>query len=131
MMKVLIVESEFLHQDTWVGNAVERLADALSQQNVTVIKSTSFDDGFAILSSNEAIDCLMFSYQMEHPDEHQNVRQLIGKLHERQQNVPVFLLGDREKASPQWIATCWSLSMNSPGFWKIPPTLSPDAPLPR
>ena len=39
MMKVLIVESEFLHQDTWVGNAVERLADALSQQNVTVIKS--------------------------------------------------------------------------------------------
>ncbi|EOX6468348.1 Orn/Lys/Arg decarboxylase N-terminal domain-containing protein [Escherichia coli] len=97
-MKVLIVESEFLHQDTWVGNAVERLADALSQQNVTVIKSTSFDDGFAILSSNEAIDCLMFSYQMEHPDEHQNVRQLIGKLHERQQNVPVFLLGDREKA---------------------------------
>lgn len=83
---------------TLVGNAVERLADALSQQNVTVIKSTSFDDGFAILSSNEAIDCLMFSYQMEHPDEHQNVRQLIGKLHERQQNVPVFLLGDREKA---------------------------------
>ncbi|MFP1452888.1 hypothetical protein ACLB1N_21460 [Escherichia coli] len=32
MMKVLIVESEFLHQDTWVGNAVERLADALSQR---------------------------------------------------------------------------------------------------
>ncbi|MFP1529038.1 Orn/Lys/Arg decarboxylase N-terminal domain-containing protein [Escherichia coli] len=100
MMKVLIVESEFLHQDTWVGNAVERLADALSQQNVTVIKSTSFDDGFAILSSNEAIDCLMFSYQMEHPDEHQNVRQLIGKLHERQQNVPVFLFG-RSGKSPR------------------------------
>ncbi|MFQ5726270.1 MAG: Orn/Lys/Arg decarboxylase N-terminal domain-containing protein, partial [Salmonella enterica] len=98
-MKVLIVESEFLHQDTWVGNAVERLADALSQQNVTVIKSTSFDDGYAILSANEAIDCLMFSYQMEQPDEHLSVRQLIGKLHERQQNVPVFLLGDREKAT--------------------------------
>ncbi|SUI04583.1 arginine decarboxylase [Salmonella enterica subsp. indica] len=97
-MKVLIVESEFLHQDTWVGNAVERLADALSQQNVTVIKSTSFDDGYAILSANEAIDCLMFSYQMEQPDEHLSVRQLIGKLHERQQNVPVFLLGDREKS---------------------------------
>lgn len=78
-----------------------------------MIKSTSFDDGFAILSSNEAIDCLMFSYQMEHPDEHQNVRQLIGKLHERQQNVPVFLLGDRE--SPRRNGPiCWSLSMNSP-----------------
>lgn len=72
MMKVLIVESEFLHQDTWVGNAVERLADALSQQNVTVIKSTSFDDGFAILSSNEAIDCLMFSYQIIESDIHKD-----------------------------------------------------------
>ncbi len=122
-MKVLIVESEFLIK-TPGSVRRERLADALSQQNVTVIKSTSFDDGFAILSSNEAIDCLMFSYQMEHPDEHQNVRQLIGKLHERQQNVPVFLLGDREKALAAWIATCRSLSMNSPGFWKIPPTLS-------
>ncbi|MFP1496813.1 hypothetical protein ACLB1Q_18475 [Escherichia coli] len=50
---------------------------------------------------------------------------MIGKLHERQQNVPVFLLGDR-KPSPQWTGICWSLSMNSPGFWKIPPTLSPD-----
>ncbi|XPE40566.1 Orn/Lys/Arg decarboxylase N-terminal domain-containing protein [Shigella flexneri] len=79
MMKVLIVESEFLHQHTWVGSAVERLADALSRQNVTVIKSTSFDDGYAILAANEAIDCLMFSYQMEQQDEHLNVRQLIGK----------------------------------------------------
>ncbi len=78
MMKVLIVESEFLHQDTWVGSAVERLADALNRQNVTVIKSTSFDDGYAILAANEAIDCLMFSYQMEQQDEHLNVRQLIG-----------------------------------------------------
>lgn len=129
-MKVLIVESEFLHQDTWVGNAVERLADALSQQNVTVIKSTSFDDGYAILSANEAIDCLMFSYQMEQPDEHLSVRQLIGKLHERQQNVPVFLLGDREKRRHRWTATCWSLSMSSPGFWRTPLTLLPDAPLP-
>ena len=129
-MKVLIVESEFLHQDTWVGSAVERLADALSRQNVTVIKSTSFDDGYAILAANEAIDCLMFSYQMEQQDEHLNVRQLIGKLHERQQNVPVFLLGDREKPPHRWIATCWSLSMNSPGFWKIPQTLLPGAPSP-
>lgn len=108
-MKVLIVESGFLHQDTRVGNAVERLADALSQQNVTVIKSTSFDDGYAILSANEAIDCLMFSYQMEQPDEHLSVRQLIGKLHERQQNVPVFLLGDRESdgiAGPRPAGAC-------------------------
>ncbi|XNM77253.1 hypothetical protein ACLK19_27820 [Escherichia coli] len=50
MMKVLIIESQFLHQGAWVGNAVERLADALSRQNLTVIKSTSFDNGFAILS---------------------------------------------------------------------------------
>lgn len=98
-MKILIVESEFLHQDTWVGAAVARLADALRRENVDVIQSTSLDDGYAIISANEAIDCLMFSYQMEENDEHQRVRQLLVKLHERQQDVPIFLLGEREKAT--------------------------------
>ncbi|WP_342322096.1 arginine decarboxylase [Kosakonia sp. BYX6] len=98
-MKILIVESEFLHQDTWVGAAVARLADALRRENVDVIQSTSLDDGYAIISANEAIDCLMFSYQMDENDEHQRVRQLLVKLHERQQDVPIFLLGEREKAT--------------------------------
>ncbi|KSB80283.1 hypothetical protein LFZ30_23025 [Salmonella enterica subsp. enterica serovar Moscow str. SA20061414] len=83
------------------------------------------------MSANEAIDCLMFSYQMEQPDEHLSVRQLIGKLHERQQKrarFPVRRQGKSERH--RWTATCWSLSMNSPGFWKTPLTLSPDAPLP-
>ncbi len=43
MMKVIIVESEFSAiQDTArVGSAVERLADALSQQNIYRRKSVS------------------------------------------------------------------------------------------
>ncbi|MGZ0720563.1 arginine decarboxylase [Kluyvera cryocrescens] len=98
-MRILIVESEFLHQDTWVGAAVTRLVQALSRQSVEVMQSHSLDDGYAIIASNEAIDCLMFSYQMEQQDEHQRVRQLLDKLRERQQNVPVFLLGEREKAT--------------------------------
>ena len=98
-MKTLIVESEFLHQDTWVGAAVARLAEALRHQNVEVMQSTTLDDGYAIIAANNAIDCLMFSYQMQEEDEHLRVRQLLDKLHERQQNVPVFLLGEREKAT--------------------------------
>ncbi|MBK0221145.1 hypothetical protein JDT15_11335, partial [Salmonella enterica subsp. enterica serovar Infantis] len=62
-MKILIVESEFLHQDTWVGTAVARLAEALRRQNVEVMQSTSLDDGYAIVAANEPIGCLMFSYQ--------------------------------------------------------------------
>ena len=95
-MKILIVESEFLYQDTRVGAAVVRLADALRRQNIEVMQSTSLDDGYAVIAANEAIDCLMFSYQMEEKDEHQRVRQLLDKPHERQQNVPVFLLGERD-----------------------------------
>ncbi|WP_039057559.1 arginine decarboxylase [Enterobacter sp. Bisph1] len=98
-MKILIVESEFLHQDTWVGAAVARLAEALRRQHIEVLQSTSLDDGYAIVAANEAIDCLMFSYQMKEEDEHLRVRQLLNKLHERQQSVPVFLLGEREKAT--------------------------------
>ncbi len=72
----------------------------------------------------------MFSYQMEQPDEHLSVRQLIGKLHERQQNVPVFLLGDREKATASLDRDLLELVDEFAGFWKTPLTLSPDAPLP-
>lgn len=46
-MKILIVESEFLHQDTRVGAAVARLADALRRQNIEVMQSTSLDDSYA------------------------------------------------------------------------------------
>ncbi|EPH4074944.1 arginine decarboxylase [Salmonella enterica subsp. enterica serovar Infantis] len=98
-MKILIVESEFLHQATWVGTAVARLAEALRRQNVEVMQSTSLDDGYAIVAANEPIGCLMFSYQMDEKEEHQRVRQLLDKLNEHQQNVPVFLLGEREKAT--------------------------------
>jgi len=98
-MKVLLVESEFLHQDTWAGAAIARLAETLQAQNIEVLKSTSLDDGYTVLAANQAIDCLMFSYQMEQVDEHHRVRQLLDKLHERQQNVPVFLLAEREKAT--------------------------------
>ena len=98
-MRILIVESEFLHQDTWVGAAVTRLVQALSRQSIEVMQSHSLDDGYAIIAANEAIDCLMFSYLMEEQNEHQRVRQLLDKLRERQQNVPVFLLGEREKAT--------------------------------
>lgn len=73
----------------------------------------------------------MFSYQMEQQDEHLNVRQLIGKLHERQQNVPVFLLGDREKATASLDRDLLELVDEFARFWKTPQTLSPGAPLRR
>ncbi|MGL5597067.1 MAG: Orn/Lys/Arg decarboxylase N-terminal domain-containing protein, partial [Aeromonas sp.] len=103
MMKVLIVESEFLNQDTntYVGTAVERLANELTRQDVEVLKATSFEDGYSILSANEAIDCLMFSRNMDNSSEQTLVQELLNKLHERQENVPVFLLSDREKATQQ------------------------------
>ncbi|MGL5659762.1 MAG: arginine decarboxylase [Aeromonas sp.] len=103
MMKVLIVESEFLNQDTntYVGTAVERLANELTRQDVEVLKATSFEDGYSILSANEAIDCLMFSRNMDNLSEQTLVQELLNKLHERQENVPVFLLSDREKATQQ------------------------------
>ncbi|HEY2455312.1 MAG TPA: arginine decarboxylase [Scandinavium sp.] len=104
-MKVLIVESEFSRREAWTGSAVERLACELQKQDVSVIRSQSFDDACSILSANEAIDCLMFSYFMKQQDEHQGVQQLLGKLRERQQNVPVFLLGEREQTTAKIYST--------------------------
>ncbi|VFS89265.1 Biodegradative arginine decarboxylase [Kluyvera cryocrescens] len=98
-MRILIVESEFLHQGHLGWRCGDSPGASAKRQSVEVMQSHSLDDGYAIIASNEAIDCLMFSYQMEQQDEHQRVRQLLDKLRERQQNVPVFLLGEREKAT--------------------------------
>ncbi|MGL5037831.1 MAG: arginine decarboxylase [Aeromonas sp.] len=98
-MKVLIVESEFINKDTYAGAAVERLANELARRDIEVLKAKSLDDGYSMLSANEAIDCLMLSRSMDDSSEQVLAQQLLSKLHERQENVPVFLLSDRAKTT--------------------------------
>jgi arginine decarboxylase len=96
-MKVLLVESEFESSEGSSAAAIERLIEQLDNRGVEVMHATSVSDGVSIVDANEPVDCLLLARSMPEnkvvkEDPAQN---LLKKLHERQVNVPVFLLSDR------------------------------------
>ncbi|GAL04803.1 arginine decarboxylase catabolic [Photobacterium aphoticum] len=82
-----------------IENALERLVDEFHNEGVSVTIATSFDDCYSILNANIAMDCFMLTSQMtgQQADENDKFYQLIDKLNQRQQGVPVFLLAERKK----------------------------------
>ncbi|WP_340610909.1 arginine decarboxylase [Xenorhabdus bharatensis] len=99
-MKVLIAKNEVgtKHHSHYIENAIHRLADKLTERDVEVVIADSFDDSYTIIAANEPVDCLMVSCALMDDDLYQQIQKLLNKLFERQENVPVFLLSDREKA---------------------------------
>lgn len=98
-MKVLIAKNEVgtQYHNHYIENAVQRLADKLTEREVDVVISDSLEDSYTIISANEPFDCLMVSCALMDDGLYRNIHQLLNKLSERQENVPVFLLSDREK----------------------------------
>ncbi|MGF1686435.1 arginine decarboxylase [Photobacterium japonica] len=82
-----------------IENALERLVDEFHHEGISVTIATSFDDCYSILNANIAMDCFMLTSQMtgQQADENDKFFQLIDKLNQRQQGVPVFLLAERKK----------------------------------
>ena len=100
-MKVLIVTNEVgsLYHNHYIENAELRLIEALTKQEIEVVTADSYDDGYTILSANEAFDSLLISCALIDEQQYIQIHQLLNKLFERQNNVPVFLLSDREKST--------------------------------
>ncbi|AYA40366.1 arginine decarboxylase [Xenorhabdus nematophila] len=98
-MKVLIAKNEVgtRYHSHIIENAVQRLADKLTEKDVDVVIADSLDDSYTIISANEPFDCLMVSCALMDDNLYLSVQRLLNKLFERQENVPVFLLSDREK----------------------------------
>ncbi|MBD2791993.1 arginine decarboxylase [Xenorhabdus szentirmaii] len=98
-MKVLIAKNEVgtQYHNHYIENAVQRLADKLVEKEVDVVIADSIDDSYTIISANEPFDCLMVSCALMDDDLCLSIQRLLNKLSERQENVPVFLLSDREK----------------------------------
>ncbi|SMB55270.1 biodegradative arginine decarboxylase [Serratia proteamaculans] len=99
-MKVLLVESEFTTPEGYPTAAIERLIEQLNNRDVEVMRATSVQDGEAIITANEPIDCLLVAYSMPEKTLKQDdplalVLKLLAHLHVRQVNTPVFLLSDR------------------------------------
>lgn len=97
-MRVLIVYTELTDDDSVISHAVARLASELKDEHVETVIIRNFEDGMAYIRSNTSIDCLLYGRDMSDKQEQTQAHQLITQLHRRQEDVPVFLLSDREEA---------------------------------
>ncbi|GAB1439666.1 arginine decarboxylase [Providencia sp.] len=97
-MRALIVYTELTDEDSVISHAVARLASELNDEHVETVIIRDFEDGMAYIRSNTSIDCLLYGRDMSDKQEQAQAYQLITQLHRRQEDVPVFLLSDREEA---------------------------------
>lgn len=97
-MRALIVYTELTDDDSVISHAVARLASELKDEHVETVVIRNFEDGMAYIRSNTSIDCLLYGRDMSDKQEQTQAHQLITQLHRRQEDVPVFLLSDREEA---------------------------------
>ncbi|EPO5266797.1 arginine decarboxylase [Providencia rettgeri] len=97
-MRALIVYTELTDDDSVISHAVARLASELKDEHVETVIIRNFEDGMAYIRSNTSIDCLLYGRDMSDKQEQTQAHQLITQLHRRQEDVPVFLLSDREEA---------------------------------
>lgn len=97
-MRALIVYTELTDDDSVISHAVARLASELNDEHVETVIIRNFEDGMAYIRSNTSIDCLLYGRDMSDKQEQAQAHQLITQLHRRQEDVPVFLLSDREEA---------------------------------
>lgn len=97
-MRALIVYTELTDQDSVISHAVERLASELNDEHVETVIIRDFENGLAYIRSNTSIDCLLYGRDMSDRNEKTQAHRLISQLHRRQEDVPVFLLSDREEA---------------------------------
>ena len=96
--RALIVDDALGRPDTAVGRAAESLASALEARNVEVIRAQSLDDGRAIVGSDASLGAVLLDWNLGSNDQpsHDQATALLRKLRERLEEVPVFLLADRE-----------------------------------
>ena len=96
--RALIVDDALGRPDTAVGRAAESLASALEARNVEVIRAQSLDDGRAIVGNDASLGAVLLDWNLGSNDQpsHDQATALLRKLRERLEEVPVFLLADRE-----------------------------------
>jgi arginine decarboxylase len=97
--RVLVVDDELAKLDTALGRATEGLAAALEAHNVDVVRAVSYEDGHAIAASDASLRAVLLDWNLGLNSEgtHAQATALLHKLRERQAEVPVFLLADRER----------------------------------
>lgn len=96
--KILIVDDEFLYEETAKGRALRELAIELSERGFEVIEAVSYEDALAVVVSDAALSCIMLDWTLGKNDPKQEKHRglaILKEVRKRNEKLPVFLVAEK------------------------------------
>ncbi len=101
--QMLVAVVDDMHMtDTPQGRAIRRIMDGIRQFGIRVGDVSSPNDARAAYSALAEIDCILINWNVGggSPKRHAETTRLIREIRERNEKVPIFLLGEPTNAAP-------------------------------
>jgi arginine decarboxylase len=98
--KVLIIDDE-INTDTAGGHALFNLITELEKLDITVIESSSFNDGYTIVRTDASIDSILLDWDLGENKRiaYANSKKLLSLVRSRNEKIPVFLIAEHSELS--------------------------------
>jgi lysine decarboxylase/arginine decarboxylase len=100
---LLVAIVDDMHKsDTPQGRAIQKIIDGIRQMGIRVGDVSSTDDARVAYSSLAEIDCILINWNVggDTPKKHADTKRLIQEIRERNDKVPIFLLGEPTNDAP-------------------------------
>src|SRR5271165_114555 len=99
-LKALIVDDELNDATAW-GRASRALVEELEARQVEMVKAISPEDGSAVVVSDAGIHAVLvdWSFGADDAATHSRAQALLKQLRARNEDIPVFLMAERDEAS--------------------------------
>jgi arginine decarboxylase len=96
-MRVLLVDDDLDNPGSMRGRVLNELVEEFAERNAELIKAISFDDALAAVVSDAALHCVCVDWTLGKNDDasHAQALELLRTIRQRNENLPVFLLADR------------------------------------
>jgi len=97
-MRVLMVDDDLGSPNSMRGRVLTELVDEFHSRNTELVKATSYEDGLAAVISDAALHCICVDWTLGKNDAttHAQALELLRSIRQRNENVPVFLMADRD-----------------------------------
>ena len=87
--------------DTPVGNAIRRIMDGLKEYGIRITNIGSSDDARSALTNLPEADCIFINWNLggDTPERHTATEGIIKEIRTRNEDIPIFLMGEPGKES--------------------------------
>jgi arginine decarboxylase len=98
---VLLIASEVGGTDSVSDRAMERLVDAIRKEGYEVVRTSTPEDGLALVKSDPSHSAILLDWDLEGENQFEDLAALkiIREVRRRNKKVPIFLIADRTLVS--------------------------------